>query len=102
MAVNLNQVRELVFAAIDELNEQRDAPLPKDDDTVLFGRDAQLDSLGLVNLVVAIEEQVADAFDVSLSLADEDALAQESSPFHTVGTLTAYVCSRLEREGAGA
>jgi acyl carrier protein len=59
-----------------------------DESTELLGR---LDSLGLVTLVVDLEERLEDELDLPVSLATEHALSRRHSPFRTVGTLTAYV-----------
>ena len=87
------QIEHLIFQAIEEINKQ----LPKDrkiiplSETELFGSDSKLDSLGLVNLVVAVEQNIEDEFDVTITLADERAMSQQTSPFRTVGTLTDYI-----------
>ena len=54
-------------------------------------RDGVLDSLALVKLVLAIEDSVEERAGIVVSLADERAVSQTSSPFRTVGTLAAYV-----------
>ena len=59
-------------------------------ETPLFGRDGVLDSLGLVALVVAVEQAIDDQYGVSVSLADERALSERRSPFRTIGALADY------------
>ena len=87
-----------IFAAIDEINEHfpEEQHLTKTMDTVLFGKSGKLDSLGLVNLIVATEEQLEDQLGVSLTLASEKAMSQKNSPFRTVGTLTEYIAQLME------
>lgn len=88
------KVVECVYAAIDEENRQRDGaspPMEKSPDTPIYGTDSALDSLGLINFVLAVEEQVERAFDLSVVLGDDRALSQEPSPFQSVGTLAAYI-----------
>ena len=65
--------------------------IEKSNNTALFGSDSKLDSLGLINLVVAVEQNIEDKFDVTITLADERAMSQETSPFKSVGTLTDYI-----------
>ena len=79
--------------SIEEFNRQleNEDQLEKSTDTVLFGENGKLDSLGLINLVVAVEQNIEDEFDVTITLADERAMSQETSPFRTVGTLTDYI-----------
>ena len=54
--------------------------------------------MDLINLVVAVEQNIEDEFDVSITLADERAMSQETSPFKTVGTLTDYIEMILEEK----
>jgi D-alanine--poly(phosphoribitol) ligase subunit 2 len=61
--------------------------------TVLFGEEGSLDSLALVNLIVAVEERIEEDFDTTISLADERALSQTESPFRTISTLADYINS---------
>ncbi len=98
------EVLRIVYLAIDELNPQLspERRLEKSTETTLFGRAGRLDSLGLVSLIVAIEQAVEDQLAVSVVLADEKAMSQRSSPFQTVGSLASYVRARLEeRDGGG-
>lgn len=95
------QVESAVLAAIVELNQDlpKGAVLEPAADTVLFGRGSRLDSLGLVNLIVAVETSLADHLGVEITLADEKAMSQASSPFRTVSTLVDYIVKRLEDDG---
>lgn len=99
--INNEKVIQAIFDAIDEINEQypEEQRLTKSADTVLFGESGKLDSLGLVNLVVATEQRLEEIFDVSLTLADEKAMSQKNSPFRTVGTLAEYISKLLEGRG---
>jgi len=92
------EILRIVYRAIDELNPQlpEERRLEKAPETAVFGRAGRLDSLGLVNLIVAIEQAIEDEFGISVALADEKAVSQRSSPFRTVGVLAAYVRERLE------
>lgn len=95
-------VTEVVFTAIDALNQQAtdEAVLEKSSGTVLFGRGSKLDSLGLVGLIVEVEQGIAEEFDAEITLADEKAMSQKSSPFRTVDTLVDYIIRRLEQTDA--
>ena len=65
-------------------------------ETRLFGKDGVLDSMGLVTLVVSLEQAIEDKFDVHASLADEKALSQARSPFRTVAALADYAAAQIE------
>ncbi len=87
----------LIVKAVQELTAQQDIKItvPLDSETRLFGRDGLLDSLGLVTLVVAMEQAIQDEYGFTISLADEKALSQKSSPYRTVGALAEYAHSLI-------
>ena len=78
------------------MNEQlpADRKLAKSDTTTLVGADGALDSLGLVNFIVALEQKLESDFQVSVSLIDDD-LVSEESHFTNVVSLTQYLTSIL-------
>ena len=67
--------------------------------TELFGRDGVLDSMGLVNLVVALEEVIQERYGVAITLADERAMSRSKSPFRTISSLAEYIAKLLREEG---
>ena len=90
-------VTEVIFKAIREYNEQVPAHrrIPEAPETILFGRQGSLDSLGLVNLILLVEEHLNNDYRVAITLADERAMSQERSPFRDVQSLAGYICSLL-------
>ena len=86
-------IEKLIFNSIEEINEQLplEQQLTQSTKTVLFGKDGKLDSLGLVTLLVLIEQNIEDEFDLSITIADERAMSQKHSPFRTVGILADYI-----------
>ena len=92
------KIIQSIFNAIDEVNDEYsgDQKLEKSLETVLFGESGKLDSLGLVSLIVAAEQELEDVFGLSLALADEKAMSQKNSPFRTVETLVEYISKLLE------
>ena len=87
----------LILETLDELQEQEDTTIlvAVDAKTPLFGREGVLDSLGLVTLIVALEQKIEDKYGVQVALADEKALSQLKSPFRTVGSLAEYAIGLL-------
>ena len=73
-------------------------PEPVSERMVLFGAHGPFDSIGLVSLVVIVEERVEDRYGVSISLADERAMSQERSPFRSVGALAQYAYGLIEEK----
>ncbi|MDJ0637201.1 MAG: hypothetical protein QNJ20_00090 [Paracoccaceae bacterium] len=92
---------ESVRAAVREINDFRaegDA-LSLDEDAVLFGDGSALDSVGLVQVVMAAEAQLADATGVELVLASEAAMSRKRSPYRSLRNLAEYA---VEMAGADA
>ena len=83
----------MVYAAADDIGARSagGAPLEKSPDAPLLSGNEGVDSLTLVNLVVAIEERLFSTTGKTVVLVDEDSLAHEKNPFRTLGTLSDYV-----------
>jgi len=90
--MNQENVLTAVLEAVTEFNEQLDTEhkLELDAETRLLGRSSKLDSFGLVNLIILVEEKLNDKFGRSITLADERAMSQEHSPFRSVQALSEY------------
>ena len=69
-----------------------------DDDTRLIGRAGVLDSMGLVTLIVDVEQRLEEEHDTVVVIADERAMSQSHSPFRSVGSLADYVCQLVKEE----
>lgn len=92
-------IRDAVFAAIDELNEQR-APherLTKALDGRLAGDDSPLDSLAFVNLIVGVEQRLDGVLGTPVSLLDDERLDPTDASFSTVGSFITYLESLLRK-----
>ena len=98
-----NQILEGIYAAIDEVNEQlpEDQNLEKSLETVLLGSSGKLESVNLVNLLVAIEENIEETFDIPISITDERAVSEKNSPFRTVETLCNFMLNLLDEKQNG-
>lgn len=57
----------------------------------LFGKDGALDSMGLLNLVVLLEERIREGTGKDIRLVSDAALSQTHSPFATVESLANYI-----------
>lgn len=65
------------------------------EDTRLFGEKSGLDSMGLVTLIVDLEEAVHTRFGKTVVIADERAMSRLNSPFRRVGSLTDHILEKL-------
>ncbi|MEH7250883.1 hypothetical protein V7111_02005 [Neobacillus niacini] len=96
------KITNIVFTTIEEFNAvyKQEIPVELGEDAPLYGKMGVIDSLGLVSLIVMIEQAIEDELEVSLILADEKAMSQKMSPFLKVSLLVDYICRLLEGEMA--
>lgn len=87
------KILEVLYGVVDTTNKGKtpDQKLEKSLNTVLFGSSSALDSLGLINFIVAVEEQIESAFGETIVLADDRALSQDPVPFSSLGALSNYI-----------
>jgi len=85
-------IQRVVLAAMAGVNASRDADqqLQIAADALVFGPGSPLDSLGLVGLLVDIEDALRDEGH-EVSLSDSRAMSQSRSPFRSVPTLVTYI-----------
>jgi len=90
--VTTSEVQDLVLRAMGTANVARmpDAQLTVSPDAPLFGPDSALDSLGLVSLLIDIEDSLRDA-GIDVMLSDARAMSQKRSPFRSVASLVAFI-----------
>ena len=91
-----------LYRAVDDVNQQQPEgrKLEKSPETLLYGKGAVLDSLGLVTLVVAAEQTLDEDFGRTVTLANEKAFSQKNSPFRTIASLAEYIAGLLKEGGA--
>ena len=94
------QVTAAISEAVEELNPQLDSKkrISADPQTLLYGMDANLDSLDLVTLIVTTEQKIEDKTGIRITLANEKALSMRNSPFRSVQALRDYAVSLLEEQ----
>ncbi len=95
---------DVVYAAIDSLNEQLPPgrKLEKTPATVLLGSGGTIDSVGFINLIVLLEEKCQDKIGVSISLTGEADATEENSPFRNIGTLAEHICQLVGEQPKNA
>jgi len=89
----MSKALDILYSAIDELNEQleEDERVVKALDSPILGSDDGLDSLSVVNLVVAIEQEIMSQTGQSVVLVDEKAMESDAHPFRDVKALAAHI-----------
>jgi acyl carrier protein len=89
------RVQTAVFRAIDTLNETlaQTQQVAKVRDTVLVDSTGSLDSMAVVNLLVFIEDELAQISTLQLDLTGADAFEQED--LKTLGSVIDVLCRKL-------
>jgi acyl carrier protein len=99
-----DEILQLIYSAFDSVNDMYEDDqkinIPKAEGSLLFGPDSAIDSLSLINLVVAIEESLEEKYDTEITLADDRAMSQAVSPFHSFESLADYVLISLKEANA--
>lgn len=99
------QIQSIVFRALDRTNEVLldDNTLAKEPGTVLLGQGAGLDSMGFVNFVVALEEEIAEGTGLHLNVVDElNASSDNAHKPATVGELIDFLFALARQKAAGS
>ena len=96
LVVTAREIETLVLEAVRSVNLVRtaEARLDVSPDAPLFGPGSPLDSLGLVSLLIDIEEALQRCgYDMTLS--DARAMSQRHSPFRNVPSLVSYIMESI-------
>ena len=89
------QAVRILYETIDVVNQQLSPArrLRKAPDTVIVGASGSLDSLGIVNFIVTLEEKAGEWLGGHVQLLDEAMIADEDGPLHTVAALTSHLAA---------
>jgi len=88
LPIERHDVVEIICRIVSQV---RGAPQQIDENTYLFGAQGFLDSLRLVSVVLEVEGEINDSYNLAISLADNPAVSRERSPYRSVGSLADYV-----------
>jgi len=88
-------VSTAIFRAVDTLNETlaKTQQLKKSGDTVLIDSKSSVDSMALVNLIVFVEDELAQAFGCQLDLTGGDPFQEQD--LKTLGSMAQALCRKL-------
>jgi D-alanine--poly(phosphoribitol) ligase subunit 2 len=99
MKLNLDNILDVIYGCVDLLNRQlpHDMKLQKSTDTQLGGEGGVLDSLGLITLLVALEEELEKKFGVQCVLLDEEVMSDQNGPYSSIDSLSKWIIAKMER-----
>ena len=95
----LELVIETVRAYRLDMNAEGDEAI--EPDTSLFGPEGALDSIGLVSVVIELEQKLSDLSGNDVSLMNDRAMSRSQNPFRTPRALAEYVNGQLSAEPVG-
>lgn len=84
---------KVIYGAIAQLTPQ----LPKEQqlqpslDTALFGSEGKLDSLGLANLIVIMEQKLEERYGIKIDLTQDDPFSLGNGHFRNISSLATYI-----------
>lgn len=89
--MNSPEILNLVIESVKEIGEEKEQKILVNptESTRLLGD--TLNSIELVMLIAEVEQRIADRLNVQLTLADDRAMSQKTSPFRTIKTLVEYI-----------
>jgi acyl carrier protein len=83
---------EIVLSALrDAVDQNGGDAAGVTEETVIVGPDAVIDSIGVVSLIVDIEQRLEMDHRISITLANDRAMSQRNSPFRTPAILADHV-----------
>lgn len=97
----MNQtISQIIQTAINTQTPLLSAPIDTShgDATLLFGAGGALDSLGLVTLILTIEEVIEMQMGVAITIVSEKAMSARRSPFATIGSLSEFIDSLMREK----
>jgi len=99
--VAAGELEGIVLAAMSSANLTRaaDSQMTVAPDAPIFGPGSPLDSLGLVSLLMDIEDGLAQ-LGIQLTLSDARAMSRKRSPFRDVPELVAFMTELLTEAAA--
>lgn len=103
--ISTEEIYEIVYTAIDEFNEmqEEDEQLEKKPSAVLFSRPGYtekgvLDSMGIVNLLISIDEALDnDGRSVDINFDVNHILENKESILQNIGTLVDHIYSLSQK-----
>jgi len=101
---NQEKITTAVYGAVDELNRQlpKGAQIEKSPDAPLYGAGGKLESLDFVTFIMEVEERIKAEFGLDITIADENLLSKEKSPFSSLRTLIEYLEELLKQEAGSS
>ena len=93
----MTEIEALIFEVIDDVNGQLppEDKLEKSPTTVIVGDEGRLDSLGVINFLVSLEEKVMATTGKPIALMSDDIFNDDNNALRTVANIDRYITDNL-------
>ncbi len=95
--MELEEIQRIIKTVVKDYLEAQDNYLDITSETVLFGDNTVLDSIGLVNIVIDLESTFLDK-GYEISLTSDVAMSRRQSPFRNISTLANFINEQLNEQ----
>jgi hypothetical protein len=84
---------ELIYSSIKEVNKQQPPgnQLKLDKNELLISDKSSIDSLGLITLLINIEDKINTDYKKKINLVDEKLISEIDTPFKTLDSLATWL-----------
>ena len=93
--MELEEIQKVIKTVVKDYLEAQNNYLDITSETVLFGDNSVLDSMGLVNIVIDLESIFLDK-GYEISLTSDVAMSRRQSPFRNIATLADFIYEQLK------
>ncbi|HYF03948.1 MAG TPA: acyl carrier protein [Patescibacteria group bacterium] len=91
--MNREEITTVIQNSISEF--EKSFSIKIEQDTALYGDSGSLDSLGLVQFLAILEQNLEEKTGGIVTIASEKAVSQKNSPFRSIATLQEYIIDIL-------
>ena len=99
--IDEKRIRQVIQRAMERVNEAQpdDLKLEFSDSEVFYGPGGKLDSIGLIQLIGALEDEVRKEFSAEVAVADENVLTQGGKALSNIPSLVEHLRNLLRKAG---
>ena len=97
MTITTDDILAIIYDCVDDINRQLPdgVTLSKTPETRLFGEGGVLDSLGLITLLVCIEEALQAKRGIHCVILEEEAMANPEGQYHSIKRLADWIATTI-------
>ena len=98
MSDKYNYFLNLIFSSVKNLNKQQppESKLKSKKNELLIAEKSNLDSLGLVTLLIIIEDKIKKDLNKKIVLVNDKLISVENTPFKTIDSLARWLVKNVK------